>query len=378
MKSIRWSLFLALNLTVPAMAGPIGPMANDKGFQCYDALAPQIDLNAADKSANPNHIDVNNALRMGLFSLLSYYNYDEIHASGPMLSFNNTHVHHSGEVSTLPQVKANLTAALQDLEEGKWEAAKVLFESPVTKNVIFADSQMAWLENDDYVVLAFRGTEPSLKANIFSDLYSVPEHTDLGVVHKGFYDALQVFWPKIQEYITAMKTPKPIYVTGHSLGGAMAILAVDRLLQEEAALNPKTKEDIMQRSWVRGFYTFGSPRVGSPEFVDKFQEIVKKIGFLDPEFTMGMFEDTYDVVPLVPWAPQYYRQFGDPLVYFRSDGEVTFGPSGLNVIPDLLDILKERHALVDNHLVPGYLKNIGRTLGIPAEKLDTCGTLLFH
>jgi triacylglycerol lipase len=399
MLAVLSSIFWALSLSTPAMADlmlspeqpevstpsapPGGPMLTDKGFQCYEALAPQIAIDAIKHSrqSNPDlkHIDVNNAFRMALFSYLSYYSYDQIHGSGPMLGFDETHVHHSGEVNTLPQAKADLLDALKDLEEGKFEEAKLLAESPKIKNLVFADSQMAWLENDQYVVLAFRGTEPGLKANIFSDLYSVPWPTDLGTVHKGFYDALNVFWPTIQKFITELKTPKPIYVTGHSLGGAMAMLAAARLLKDEAALNPKSKEDIMKKPWLQGFYTFGCPRVGGWDFVRGFEENVKKIGYMIPDFSMGRFENTYDLVPLVPYAPRLYQQLGDSLVYFDSKDTAQFGPAAMTDTPNLLTLLeqiyKNHHVLEINHKFPEYLRHIGGYLGIPAEKLDACAKL---
>eukprot|EP00951_Prasinocladus_malaysianus_P031980 scaffold309227_cov39-Prasinocladus_malaysianus.AAC.1 len=44
-----------------------------------------------------------------------------------------------------------------------------------------------------------------------------------GLVHQGFLEQLQAALPVIDDYIS-MRRPKQIFVTGHSLGGALATL----------------------------------------------------------------------------------------------------------------------------------------------------------
>ncbi len=44
-----------------------------------------------------------------------------------------------------------------------------------------------------------------------------------GRVHRGFSRQLQIVWPKISEYLRTHNSP--LYVTGHSQGGAIALLA---------------------------------------------------------------------------------------------------------------------------------------------------------
>lgn len=57
----------------------------------------------------------------------------------------------------------------------------------------------------------------------------------------GFYDAYRKLVPDFGDYVNTCK--KPLYITGHSLGGAIAIIA---------AMNTKN---------AAACYTFGSPRV---------------------------------------------------------------------------------------------------------------------
>ena len=78
----------------------------------------------------------------------------------------------------------------------------------------------------------------------------------LGRVHTGFYHALQDIWPQMQTRIGQLRSDdrdnarpqRPLWITGHSLGAAMATLAAAEL--------------IMRDEPFYGGYTFGSPRCG--------------------------------------------------------------------------------------------------------------------
>jgi triacylglycerol lipase len=134
------------------------------------------------------------------------------------------------------------------------------------------NTQWFGLETDDFVILVFRGTEfppPStvLKApwklkDILEDIRTdiqkvIPETISEGVptfpdpVHPGFAKALQSVWAQLQDRITLHN--KPLWLTGHSLGGAIATLVAYTLPERVAAL-----------------YTFGSPCVGPPAFAKSY------------------------------------------------------------------------------------------------------------
>jgi triacylglycerol lipase len=70
-----------------------------------------------------------------------------------------------------------------------------------------------------------------------------------GKVHVGFKGEINKLWPSITAALEA--NPGNLYVTGHSLGAAMATIAASRIQDRVTAL-----------------VTFGSPRVGNKEFVD--------------------------------------------------------------------------------------------------------------
>lgn len=61
---------------------------------------------------------------------------------------------------------------------------------------------------------------------------------------------------KVHELMTSMSSKKvKVYVTGHSLGGAIATLTAARMIEEGRTTPEQLK-----------LYTFGSPRVGDLDF----------------------------------------------------------------------------------------------------------------
>ena len=96
-----------------------------------------------------------------------------------------------------------------------------------------------------FAVLVFRGTTGRL-SNWLSNLDVVAcEWPTGGNVHRGFRNILLELWDTIASALEVIE--KPLYYTGHSLGGALATLA--------ASLRPP-----------RAVYTFGAPRIGDAEF----------------------------------------------------------------------------------------------------------------
>jgi pimeloyl-ACP methyl ester carboxylesterase len=74
-----------------------------------------------------------------------------------------------------------------------------------------------------------------------------------GKVHRGFKEALDEIWPDLLPYIRKLQGKGcKIWITGHSLGGALATLCAGRYGK------------------VQGVYTFGSPRVDDDAFKDNF------------------------------------------------------------------------------------------------------------
>ena len=140
--------------------------------------------------------------------------------------------------------------------------AQTTYENPKTSTAKFKalgykiiqffdiDGAQAYLlTNGTITVLSFRGTEVKEKSDVLADLeFGKNIEACGGKVHVGFKGEINKLWPSITA--TLADNPGNLYVTGHSLGAAMATIAASRMQDRVTAL-----------------VTFGSPRVGNAEFV---------------------------------------------------------------------------------------------------------------
>ncbi len=105
---------------------------------------------------------------------------------------------------------------------------------------------------DGMLILVFRGTEPTSIEDIKSDIKAnlVPAKGD-GKIHKGFREAYEIIEEELEKELKKYEKEKlPLYITGHSLGGALAITATKYLCSDSTGAT----------------YTFGGPRVGDDDF----------------------------------------------------------------------------------------------------------------
>jgi len=130
--------------------------------------------------------------------------------------------------------------------------------------------------NDEDLVVAFRGTEPNRIEDWLTDLcYEYFERpVGGGSVHGGFWRAWLAVKSEVVDAVKSQRKMKQnVWVTGHSLGGALACLAGADL---PAAHKPVS------------IHTFGGPRVGSPEYAKGFK------------LSLARYVNNTDIVPHVP------------------------------------------------------------------------------
>jgi triacylglycerol lipase len=137
------------------------------------------------------------------------------------------------------------------------------------------------------LVIAFRGTDDLNDWN--SNLQTIQRpYGSAGKVHSGFKDTYLSIRDELLGYLD--NNSLPIFVTGHSLGAALATLTVS---------------DIYKNINFDSCYTFGSPRTGNNDFVnaienDNFYRVVNNC-------------DIVTVVPL-DFAVIKYRHIGNPIL----------------------------------------------------------------
>jgi len=110
------------------------------------------------------------------------------------------------------------------------------------------------------MVLAFRGTEPKEIRDWFSDLRATHTFHPWGRLHDGFADAYRSALESVLDCIRDLPGGGRIWLTGHSLGGALATLWASAL-----SIAGYTRR-------IGAVYTFGSPRVGDHGFMKRYDE----------------------------------------------------------------------------------------------------------
>nr|ABR16096.1 unknown [Picea sitchensis] len=208
-----------------------------------------------------------------------------------------------------------------------------------TQAFIFSDKEV----DAQLVVIAFRGTEPFDADDWETDFdFSWYQFSQIGKVHLGFLEALglanrseksEIFdnhsnsafsscvpsfdidkedpekplayyalRKKLKELLQVHSNAK-FMVTGHSLGGALAVLF-------PAILFMHKEETLLEK--MLGVYTFGQPRVGDEDFA-KFMN--KNLNEPLPRYFRIVYSN--DIVPRMPFDDHIfqYKHFGVCLYY---------------------------------------------------------------
>lgn len=166
------------------------------------------------------------------------------------------------------------------------------------------------------VILAFRGTEPKKFKDWITDLHATPAAFDwifksgppIGNIHAGFGHALADTLPAISEPFRAAlqqrkgeAAPPRLFITGHSLGGALAALAAGVCSFLDGWIYP-----------IAGLYTYGQPRVSTHVASNTF----------DREFGARHFRcvNHDDLVPRVPPRSFDYTHIGTVIHFLPPKG----------------------------------------------------------
>eukprot|EP00455_Lapot_gusevi_P016429 TRINITY_DN1846_c0_g2_i2.p2 TRINITY_DN1846_c0_g2~~TRINITY_DN1846_c0_g2_i2.p2 ORF type:complete len:285 (+),score=101.95 TRINITY_DN1846_c0_g2_i2:109-963(+) len=146
------------------------------------------------------------------------------------------------------------------------------------------------------IVIAFKGTDPLSLKNWITDFDVFKADTPFdglpdAYVHGGFLAAWKSHKAIVFSTIQQLVVQNPnfaVVVTGHSLGGAQAILCILDLVHNERFSNIVA-------------YTYGSPRVGDPAFASYFNQIVP---------VHYRVTHSHDIVPHVPLIQMNFHHPG--------------------------------------------------------------------
>jgi hypothetical protein len=127
------------------------------------------------------------------------------------------------------------------------------------------------------------------------------------MVHKGFHDALHAVWEiayQNGEILPARllnRGDRAVWITGHSLGGAIA-----ELCAAQASFETHVP--------VQGVYTFGQPRCGDDAFARLVHAALGQRIF--------RFVNDRDIVPRVPFFGMGFRHYGCEIFFNHQEKQV--------------------------------------------------------
>ena len=180
-------------------------------------------------------------------------------------------------------------------------------------------------------VICFRGTEPDELSDIGADLNAFPDKGIMGgYVHNGFQNEVEKLWVDIKDHYEKNGAGKEFFITGHSLGGAMATIAASRFA-----------------SAVDCLYTYGSPRAGTKSFIKTIK---------CPHYR---HVNNNDLVTAVPPAFMFYRHHGTLryINYYGNIRKMTFWQRVKDKFRGYRDGLLDGAA---DHSIDEYLNHTGK------------------
>jgi triacylglycerol lipase len=242
-----------------------------------------------------------------------------------------------------------------------------------------------------FAVLAFRGSEQVLQhpkdwlVDFQFQQTRNPHFT--GGVHSGFSTALSsardTLGAILRRALTAAQEVGaddpglPLFVTGHSLGGALATLATCRLAAGEF---PTADGARPVRVNHRATYTFGAPRVGDLAFCQAYTSftcrVVNDLDWVPQVPLQG--KEVRDLAGLLPkCTPEWIRilveravrapLYGhvDTLFHLDDDGRVSQQAAGLTWLGDyyrrsIQSLGRSLNAPFDDHAIDSYIRALSR------------------
>lgn len=154
---------------------------------------------------------------------------------------------------------------------------------------------------DEVTVVVFRGTDFGEASDWLANLDLTVHPTEHGGIHAGFYEAYLSLQFQVEKLLDRRK-PKHLWITGHSLGGAIAVACA-----YDIASGDKYPLD--------GVITFGQPMVARRELADYLDRVL-----------LGRYARFVNEADIVPRVPPNFVPCGS-LVWFTPTGVLRSKPT---------------------------------------------------
>lgn len=217
-------------------------------------------------------------------------------------------IHLDRPISDLSWIqKSLLFAELSRLAYATPEAVeKIAYEAGLDQCIFIArDGAEAYVFGNRFdCMIVCRGTEPNQWNDIKADANAWTVVSEVGRVHSGFHTEVNELWPLLEQQVK--ENQRPMWFSGHSLGGAMAAVCAVRCKISPIPSNPQA------------IFSFGAPRVGNRSYSSFLK--VKHYRWVNNN----------DIVPRVPPRWLGYRHMGQE-IYINRRGRISSLRSWLRV-----------------------------------------------
>ena len=191
------------------------------------------------------------------------------------------------------------------------------------------------LESADEIIIAFRGT--SSTTDWISDMLASQKKfkyiKDDVLSHRGFTDIYSSARNGILTALNKLSPEKTLYITGHSLGAALATLSAIDIAANAHFRKPQ-------------LFTYGSPRVGDPAFMKAFTQ------YVPDSYRVA---NPFDVVTHAP--PSIYKLPKREKKYYYSH------------VQTLTSLSFQNGAIGLNHIISSYFEKLSQLDPIYTQEL---------
>ena len=204
-------------------------------------------------------------------------------------------------------------------------------------------AQAMLVEHKKFLCMAFRGTDEP--RDWLDNINVLSEKALFGKFHRGFWKSVEDVWDVINDEYEELRAVKkrPLFITGHSLGGAMATIAAARLVHED-------------KPFI-SVYTFGQPR--------SMDRDAARIFNVEAAGRCHRFQNNEDIVTRIPARVLGYSHVGNCL-YIDEDKVIHKDPGFwfrfLDVVEGAVVTLRKRGSLggIEDHDIRRYMDAVSK------------------